>query len=160
MKFNSRQFMQDWKCSIEEHYLKVAWVYSKTDGSPRSWPCSHAMSTLDHWFETGPIFLPRRYRFSFISLLDQVSSSSSGTLSTRIFFLCVWFSRNSILWSLLSFHDLWMSLFIRNLSYGVKPYLKYNQLQLQTLDITKFCMRQRKLTHYHNHHYQMVLFLD
>ena len=49
-------------------------------------------------------------------------------------------------------------MFIRNLSHGVrtlklvtfiKTYLEYNQLQLQTLDITKFCMRQRKLRHYH-----------
>ena len=45
---------EDWKCSIEVHYLKVARVYSETDGLRRSQPCSHAMSSLrvDHWFET------------------------------------------------------------------------------------------------------------
>ena len=118
---------------------------------------------------SGPIFL-LRYRFSFISLLDQVSWSSSGMLSTRISFLRLWFSRNSILLSLTSFNDLQKCLrFIRNLSHGVrslklvtfiKTYLEYNQLQLQTLDITKFCISQSKLRHYHNHHHQMVLFLD
>ena len=78
-------------------------------------------------------------------------------LSTTILFLRLWFSRNSILLSLTSFNDLQKCLrFIRNLSHGVrslklvtfiKTYLEYYQLQLQTLDITKFCMRQRKLRH-------------
>ena len=76
------------------------------------------------------------------------------------------FSRNSILLSLYPLTIFECLKFIRNLSHGVrvrtfvKTYLGYNQLQLQTLDISKFCMSQRKLRHYHNHHHQMVLFLD
>ena len=54
MKFNSGELIRYLKidCSIEVDDLTVAWIYSETGGSPWSWPCSHAMNTLDHWFET------------------------------------------------------------------------------------------------------------
>ena len=147
IKFNSRQLIHCLK--IENAALKwTTWVNSKTDGSPRSWPCSHAMSTLDHWFETQVL------RYVSVSFLYWTRSHDHLRECYRhgyYFFGFTFLETRSCRLQdpLMIFECL---RFIRNLSHGVrslvtfiKTYLEYNQLRLQTLDITEFCMSQCKL---------------
>ena len=102
--------------------------------------------TLDLWFETQGQFSSKTC-LTFISVLDQVSLSSSVMLSKRILSLRLWFSRNSI------FNIFECLKLILDLRYGgrnsvtfIKIYRESNQLQLEALDVTEFCISRCKLS--------------
>ena len=154
---------QDWKCNIEvpgllEGSLSLFWNRGLAK-ILAVLQCDEPSRSLIR--NSGPIFL-LRYRLSFICQLDQVSWSSSGILSTGTLFLRLWFSRNSILLSFISFNDLSMSQ-AHSQSQTLCPWLcdVFQNLSCNyKLYITKFYISRSKLRHYHNHHHQMVVFLD